>query len=90
MARMEQVMAVAAAEDARPAWCDSCMSSDGFEARVFAMVPSGLQQIATFTGCDRCGDEAGTITCFYCGQTATGGAEFFDHVRDKHAELAGG
>lgn len=60
------------------------MSSEGYEADVFAMLTSGLQKIATFRGCERC-DPDGVLACHYCEATRAGGAEFWEHLRDTHA-----
>lgn len=86
--RRELVTAVAVASPDRTRWCDSCMSSDGFEADVFAMLPSGLQQIGLFQGCDRC-DPDGRIVCFYCAAPFVGGAAFWHHLHRSHGEAGG-
>lgn len=86
MTRFELVSAVAVAEDVRQIWCDTCLSSSAFEAVLFAMVPSGLQQIGTFRTCERCQPDQSTITCFYCTATADDGGRFWEHIRDTHSE----
>lgn len=80
----ELVHAVAASEEIRPRWCDSCSTSEGYEADIYAMLPSGLQKIATFTGCERC-NASGVLVCHYCGETREDGGAFWQHVRDTHA-----
>ncbi|MFC0504215.1 hypothetical protein [Micromonospora costi] len=86
--RMELVQAVAVSGDERTRWCDGCLTSAGFEAGVFAMLPSGLQLLATFQGCDRC-DPDGTLLCFYCPARVVGGAAFWLHIRDRHGTAGG-
>lgn len=85
MPRMELAAAVAVAEDVRQRWCASCATSDGFEADVFAMVPSGLQKLAVWRGCTRC-DPNGVLVCHYCGAVARGGARFHGHIAAVHGE----
>ncbi|MCX5066668.1 hypothetical protein OOJ91_12340 [Micromonospora lupini] len=87
--RFELVGAVTAAEDVRSVWCDTCMSSNAFEAALFALVPSGLQQLGTFRTCERCNPDRSTLTCFYCGTTVDDGGRFWVHIRDVHSKSGG-
>lgn len=84
----ELASAVAVAEDVSPRWCDTCQTSAGFAADIFAMVPSGLQKLGVFIGCDRCNPD-GLIICQYCGTPAAGGREFWQHIRDVHSQAGG-
>lgn len=78
--RTELASAVAVAEDVRPRWCHTCNTSEGFEADVFAMVPSGLQKLGTISGCDRCDPVGVAILCHYCPTTVTSGDAFHRHL----------
>lgn len=89
MARTELVSAVAVSEELRSRWCDSCQTSAGFEADIFAMVPSGLQKLGVFSGCDRCDPAGAVLICHFCGVGASGGGEFWEHIRDQHSEAGG-
>lgn len=76
----ELASAVAVADDVRSRWCGTCLTSAGYEADVYAMVPSGLQLIGTLTGCDRCDPDSVVIVCHYCPTTVSGGVAFHRHL----------
>ncbi len=76
----ELASAAAVADDVRRRWCGTCLTFAGHEADIFAMVPSGLQKIGTFTGCERCDPENTVIVCHYCPTIVSGGVAFHRHL----------
>ncbi|WBB94176.1 hypothetical protein [Verrucosispora sp. WMMC514] len=88
MRRVELVQAVAVGGDERPRWCDGCLTSAGYDADVWAMLPSGLILLGTFRACDTC-DPDGQVVCAFCPTAVTDGGRFFAHIRDRHAEGSG-
>lgn len=85
MPRMELVIHVVAGT-ARTLWCDTCQTSEGYEADVFALVASGLQQLGTIAGCGRCDLDAGVIRCHYCPAVLADAGVFWRHMAARHGE----